>query len=60
MSIEPAVREPGVVHEVGHADPVDPILADARRGNADDLLVVLPLVGSRVTHPLPSPCVLTA
>ena len=38
MPIEAAMRQPGVVHQVGHAHPVDPVLAEAGRGHADDLL----------------------
>ena len=54
VSIEAAMRQPGVVHQVGHADPVDPVLAEARRSHADDLFVVLALVRSRMSHALPS------
>jgi hypothetical protein len=44
VSIEAAMRQPCVVHEVGHGDPVDPVLAETRRSHADDLLVVLAFV----------------
>ena len=60
VPIEAAMRQPGVVHQVGHPDPVDPVLAEARRRHADDLFVVLAFVRSRMSHALPSPCLLTA
>jgi hypothetical protein len=34
------MRHPGVTHQVGHAHPVDPVLAEAGRSHSDDLLVV--------------------
>ena len=60
VTIEPAMRQPGVVHQVGHAHPVDPVLAEAGRGHADDLFVVLAFAGSRMAHALRSPWLLTA
>ena len=55
VAIEAAMRQPGVVHQVGHAHPVDPVLAEAGRGHADDLFVVLAFGGSRMAHALRSP-----
>ena len=46
VAVEAAMRQPGVAHQVGHADPFDPVLAEAGRGHADDLPVVLALARS--------------
>ena len=54
LAIETAMRQSGVVHEVRDANPVDPVLADARGSPADDLVVVVALVGARMTHASPS------
>ena len=53
VTIEAAVRQSGGMHQVGHADPVDPVLPEARRGHADDLLMVLALVRARMSHAFP-------
>ncbi|MFI5226438.1 MAG: hypothetical protein ACHQ3P_07155, partial [Candidatus Limnocylindrales bacterium] len=50
VPIEASMRQPGVVHQVGHAHPVDSVLAKAGPGDADDLFVVLAFVRSRMAH----------
>ena len=56
VAVEAPVREPCLVHQVGHPDPVDPVLAEARRSHADDLFMVPAFVRSRMSHALPSLC----
>jgi hypothetical protein len=43
-----------LAHDLRDAHPVDSILAEARCSPADDLVVMLTLVGTRMTHALPS------
>ena len=60
VPVEAAVRHSRVAHQGGHPDPVDPVLAKTRRGDTDDLVVVLALVRPRMSHGLPSRACLTA
>ena len=56
MRVEPAMRQPGLVHDRVHPDGVDPVAAEQRAGRGEDPLARLRLAFAR--HPHAShPCI---
>ena len=51
MPVEAAVRQPGVLHEIGHADTLDTVLTDATSRRLHDAVVAAGLGCLRMAHP---------
>src|SRR5580658_7465802 len=50
MAVEAAVGQARLLHQLGHAHPVDAVAAHTCRGNADDPVMTRRLVRLRTTH----------